>query len=234
MEISGLPRTKRQRRENPITPLDHVSLECVASPQGPIRTSVSVSSFDFNILLSRFEIEIVKGFHGRWKRQATITATAKSKRNDGDQRIQQPPKLCDKSTGIAQRVWRSRICVGTNACTRAIEDRSQQMWLMLAVPDLPNLHAHIVHRISVAADKPAKPFALNTIKFLILPKSASGELARILGIPKCSIVGFTRRVLESERQQDGLIEICPEVDKYHSKIDSFVDFCISKMNSSDA
>ena len=67
---------------------------------------------------------------------------------------------------------------------------------------------------------------------LLFPGKGSLELGRALGIKKCSILCFTSRNMELEGLREGLVDNSEEVDKYHAKIDSFVEFCKSKMQFS--
>ncbi|KAI2500487.1 hypothetical protein MHU86_13978 [Fragilaria crotonensis] len=274
--------TKRQRRDNPATPLDHVSLDCVATPHGPILTPILVSTIDKEIILTRIENEIVLPFQLKLSLpRKPRTRTASSPRKDCKQQQQQAEEREDDDgqitlqriipphKSLARRILDSRCHIGINSCTRMIElslqtrrttmttttttttttsrksmqmlgDNTCRISLIIACRDIhpPTTHAHVPFLLSQLQegeeqDEERKGTTdLDTPVLMLLPGKASLELGRALGIKKCSILCFTSRNMELEGLREGLVDCSEEVDKYHAKIDSFVEFCKSKMHSS--
>lgn len=269
--------TKRQRRDNPATPLDHVSLDCVATPHGPILTPICISTVDKEIILTRIENEIVQPFQLKLslpRKPRTRTASSPSKDCKQQQQQQQTEdgedgdgeitlqQMIQPHKSLARRVLDSRCHIGINSCTRMIElslqtrrttmttatttttspkamqmlgDNTCRISLIIACRDIhpPTTHAHVPFLLSQLQEQEERKGVtdLDTPVLMLLPGKSSLELGRALGIKKCSILCFTSRNMELEELREGLVDCSEEVDKYHAKIDSFVEFCKSKMQS---
>lgn len=248
--------SKRQRRDNPVTPLDHESVACVATPQGPISTPL-ISTLRKEIILSRLEKEIVQGFMlnlsvprkypypGRSSSSLPKTKTAKTKRikppTSNGLESEQPAQESQKS--IARQVLDSRLCIGINQCTRALEKQLIQQQskgdgtdaflavsLLIVCRDIhpPTIQAHIPYLV-----RQLHRYDQTNPVLLVLPGKSSLELAHILKIKKCSMICFTKRKLESNTDIGDITDENDSVallDKYHAKIDSFIDFCKESSN----
>ena len=127
--------------------------------------------------------------------------------------------------------------------------------LILACRDIypPTTHAHIpflvLQQERNGSDKDIKHASTNTLipsvqsslssssssssVLMLLPGKSSMELGQILGIKTCSMLCVTSRNMDMELEEgvrEGLVdEHSDEVDRYHAKIDSFVEFCKSKI-----
>jgi hypothetical protein len=268
--------TKRQRRDNPSTPLDNVSLECVATPRGPILTPIQVSTLDKEIILTRIEKEIVQPFQLKLSVPRTRTINQRQEciqQQDGDNNSIEAmsKRMIPLCKSLARRILDSRCHIGINSCTRMIELSSQTLQptttttaspspttattnspksmlmvgdntcrvsLILACRDIhpPTTHAHVPFLVSQQQKEEEKErkgaTEMDAPVLLLFPGKGSLELGRALGIKKCSILCFTSRNMELEGLREGLVDNSEEVDKYHAKIDSFVEFCKSKMQFS--
>ena len=106
--------------------------------------------------------------------------------------------------------------------------------LILACRDIypPTTHAHVPFLLSQLREEEEQKGGadVDTPVLMLLPgKCSSLELGRALGIQKCSMLCFTSRNMELEGLREGLVDCSEEVDTYHAKIDSFVEFCKSKL-----
>ena len=211
--------SKRQRRDQPVTPLDHESLACVASPVGPISTT-PVSSLDKEIIVSRFQKEICAApfeLHLSVPRGNKIT-TASGGRKTTTARSQRKPLK-----SLARRVLESRLSIGTNQCTRALQQKNRQkVDLVVLCRDVhpPSILAHIPYLTTVVN---------KSCSLVLLPGRASLDLGHAMGIKKCAILAFSKRNLEDEAVREGLVDDSDQVDKYHARIDSFIEFVKDKL-----
>lgn len=205
--------SKRQRRGQPLTPLDHESLECVASPIGPITTTPISSSLDKELILERLTKEIVRPFQlslsiprGN-KIVSTVVRAKKVKRT--------VVRNNSSTKSLERRVLDTRLAIGTNQCTRALENQKPSLVLLCRDVHPPTMLAHV-------------PLLLRNKKMtslVLLPGRASLELGQALGIPRASIVIFTERSKEESTTDKEAI------DKCHAKIDSYIEFVKSKLSS---
>ena len=204
-----MARTKKQRKEDPLSVLDNESLACVASPSGPIRTPV-VCNVTKEIVLDRLDKEICKPFQfslsvPRQQRQQVL-------RPDGTmETIKRPAKRLktEATTSSANAVLKSRLKIGTNECTRALEKAVAKDG---PAPSLVLL-ARDVHPPTILAHIPYLAKQVGT-PILLLPGKASWDLGRTLGTKKVTILLFMPT---------------QDKDDEHSRIDSLVDFIKSKV-----
>lgn len=201
--------SKRQRREHPLTIADNESLSCTASVYGPIVTEV-VSSLDKEIILDRLRKEIVV----RFGLQLTVPR-GQASRVVGSKLIQKTVRRDKKGWSTAKRLVRSRVKIGTNECTRALEqDALAPLFIVLARDVHPPT---ILSHIPLIARKRKTPIAL-------LPGRAAADLGKVLGIKRAAIVLFRAR-----EPGDGDDK---ETAELHGLIDSFVDFAKTKLEKS--
>jgi ribosomal protein L7Ae-like RNA K-turn-binding protein len=214
--------SKRQRRDQPVTPLDHESLACVASPVGPISTT-PVSSLDKEIIVSRFQKEICAApfdLHLSIPRGNKITtASGGRKTTTTTTRSQRKPLK-----SLARRVLESRLSIGTNQCTKALQNNRQKVALVVLCRDVhpPSILAHIPYLTTVVNKS-------TSTSLVLLPGRASLDLGHAMGIKKCAILAFSKRNLEDEAVREGLVDDSDQVDKYHARIDSFIEFVKDKL-----
>jgi ribosomal protein L7Ae-like RNA K-turn-binding protein len=206
MTMSSRP-TKRQRKEHPQSLLDNESLACVASPDGSIRTPV-VCHVTKEIILDRLDKEICKPFHFSLK----VPRADRPKIQKNGKMISLPR---GKATGTKiedpiKALVKSRIKIGTNECTRALESKSVTMpELIILARDVhpPTILAHI-------------PYLAKNTSILLLPGRASFELGKVLGAKKVAIMVFLQRPKDTTEQQE------------HDRIDSIVAFLKQKIPQS--
>jgi ribosomal protein L7Ae-like RNA K-turn-binding protein len=202
--------------------MDNETLACVASPNGPIRTPV-VDDVTKEIVLDRLEKEIIKRFSltlsvPRAKRPMVLKG---GKMVPAERKRGKP--LRDPSKALIM----SRIKIGTNECTRALEAAVASgigaPLLILLARDVypPNILAHIPY----LARQVGTPV-------MLLPGRASYEMGKTMGVKKVAILSFlpgtTTAASDNTSQGDS------QEARQHSKIDSFVDFIKSKIPESDA
>jgi hypothetical protein len=222
-------RTQHKRKKKnvvfPVRLIHNESVELVSSPTGPVQT-LCLSQVDKEIILDRLLKEIVNNFD--------FTLSSKHhqirKRKRSDDIEKSCGDICDQE--VLKTVLRSRLRVGVNSCTRALERAFHQnrsanqnagsadknhMQLDI-IPDLvilardirpPNMLAHVPYFCS-----------LLKIPVLLLPGRASKDIGKILGGKNASVIMFLKR---SGEQIDDEVSI-----RYHRIIDSFVEFAKSK------
>lgn len=205
--------TKRQRREQPITPLDHESVACVASPTGPISNPV-VSTLDKEIILERLKKELVQPFELKLSvpRGNKITTTGSSAAAT-EKKKKSPRKKPAKS--LKRRLVESRLCIGINQCTRALERSDDALVLLCRDVNPPTMVSHIPRLVAKNEH----------VSLLILPGGhVSLELGACLGVKRASIVVIVQRP-DDTVEGEGDAET---INNYHDRIDSFVEFVKSK------
>lgn len=201
--------------------MDNESLACVASPNGPIRTPV-VDNVTKEIVLDRLEKEIIKRF-------SLTLSVPRAKRPmvvKGGKMVPAERKRGKPSRDPSKALIMSRIKIGTNECTRALEaavgGAAAAPLLILLGRDVypPNILAHIPY----LAKQVGTPV-------MLLPGRASHEMGKTMGVKKVAILLFLpgpNTASDKTSQGDS------QEARQHSKIDSFVDFIKSKIPESDA
>jgi ribosomal protein L7Ae-like RNA K-turn-binding protein len=103
---------------------------------------------------------------------------------------------------------KSRIKLGTNECTRALESTGTKAELIILCRDLhpPTILAHI-------------PYLAKNTSIFLLPGRASFELGKVLGTKKVAIMVFLQRPEDASEQE-------------HDRIDSLVAFLKQKIPQS--
>lgn len=201
--------------------MDNESLACVASPNGPIRTSV-VDDVTKEIVLDRLDKEICKRF-------GLCLSVPRAKRpqvmRDGKM---VPAKRAKRKTDVSdppKTLLRSRLKIGTNECTRALEAAVGGVG---SAPSLIIL-AKGVHPPNILAHIPYLAKAVGT-PIMMLPGRASYEMGKTLGAKKVAILLFLPRVVVLNDSEAAVEEtLCVKQEAEHARIDSFVDFIKSKI-----
>ena len=258
--------TPKKRKKSSLIPqqmIQNESLELVASPIiGPIRTR-PLSILDKEIILDRFKKEIVDKFgftlspaavngHVSSKRRRIIKSTSSSSSTSSLTLTVHDPRHDPRHDAegkklIMARIAKSRIVVGTNSCTRAMEtlisSQSQQLkhddsnsnnnkdnspspvtvTVTTVVSNRPLLCilARDIRPPSIMAHIPYLCHLMK-VPILLLPGKASHELGSILGGKKVSVMLFTE---SSSSDGDDADERC------HKLMDSFITFAKGKLPS---
>jgi len=213
--------TKRQRREQPRSLLDNESLACVASPDGPIRTP-EVDDVTKEIVFDRLDKEICKRF-------GLCLSVPRAKRpmvmRDGKMvPAERTRRKTDTVSDPSKSLLRSRIKIGTNECTRALEaavageESAPSLIILARGVHPPNILAHIPY----LAKQVGTPI-------ILLPGRASQEMGKTLGVKRVAILLFLPR--PTNDAANAAMHSTQEKD--HAKIDSFVDFIKSKIPERD-
>ena len=191
---------------------DNQSLDLVASPLGPIRTThVIISDLDKDILLNRLSIEIIQKFQFTLSPKTIISSstntsssklslsTKKSKKRCRNSEIANCSTSTTNISSLIQNVVKQRLITGTNQCTRAIiayknqNQSNTRPSLVIACREIrpPTILAHI-------------PFLCQelNIPFMILPGKASNELGTVLGGKRVSILVLMERCESLNRDHD--------------------------------
>lgn len=221
--ISQRP-TKRQRREQPRSLMDNESLACVASPDGPIRTPV-VDEIVKEIVLERLAKEICKRFN-------LVLSVPRAKRpmvmKNGKMVPAERTRRKVSDLDPATIILRSRMKIGTNECTRALEaaisgDASAPSLIILAKGvHPPNILAHIPY----LAKRVGTPI-------MLLPGRASQEMGKTMGVKNVAILLFLPRPSGETNASNDDEALDASQTANHDRIDSFVDFIQSKIPESN-
>ena len=211
--------SKRQRQDNPRSLMDNESLACVASPGGPIRTPV-VDNITKEIILDRLEREICKRFH--FCLSVPRARRPKVMRDGKMVPVERKRQKTDESD-TSESLLKSRMKIGTNECTRALEaavagvGSAPSLILLAKGVHPPNILAHIPY----LAKKVGTPI-------MMLPGRASWEMGKKLGAKKVAILLFLPRPKTNTEAVDAKTR-----STEHARIDSFVDFIKSKIPEAD-
>ena len=221
--------------------VDNESLSRVSSIYGMVDTRYP-STVERDVVLDRFKKEIIQKFQvdfhpgksrGREKRpRVAEKGTDKESGNTIKKDPSKPPTLSD--------VAKSRLCIGTNQCTRILEGAMKGTGpipsLLILARDLrpPHMLAHV----PVLAKR-------LTIPLLLLPGKTSRDLATMLGVNMCAIVLFRPRPPMEEKDvtkddtevntDAGNVVIrgpslsLTEISNCHRDIESFIEYAKSKI-----
>jgi ribosomal protein L7Ae-like RNA K-turn-binding protein len=196
---------------------------------------VAVSEVEKSIILDRFEKEIIRTFHfslsparsGKFQKVCQQEATKQEKL--------ERPQQQDSDIKLAEFA-RSRIVVGTNSCTRALE--------LMCIPEQEHASSKKVRtdggipfndRASLCIlSRDVRPASILShipylchlfgIPILLLPGKASLELGSMLGTKKVAVILFTKQY------QPGINDT---ENKWQRQIDSFIDFVVTKIPRND-
>mmetsp|Transcript_30695 Transcript_30695/g.46495 ORF Transcript_30695/g.46495 Transcript_30695/m.46495 type:complete len:226 (-) Transcript_30695:1521-2198(-) len=218
--------TKRQKREAPISPFDVNSLEVIASPFGVVRTLVS-TPIEKEIILNRLKKEIVESF------ELTLSVPRLHNRSAPPSSALQQIKSSKRKTlanKLKTQALKSRLYIGVNQGTRALERKEAQLLILCNDVYKSTILQHVIKLI-----KKSKKSSL--VPIVLLPGNrVSFELGEALGVKRASSVVFTERPRESlqlcnEQMRDDCKsdESTERSNIYHDKIDSFLEFCKSKL-----
>jgi ribosomal protein L7Ae-like RNA K-turn-binding protein len=181
--------SKRQRKEQPPSWLENESLACVASPSGRIIHTKVASVKDKEVFLDRLKKEIIRPFFGfqkgKNKRKNVQVPAALLNHPNKDQKGQQAQKLANDA------ILKRRIVMGTNECTRALENSTSgkvpRPSLIVLARDIypPTILAHVP---VLAASHSKSPDS--SVPILLLPGKASKELGDLFGTKHVSVLLF--------------------------------------------
>mmetsp|Transcript_35810 Transcript_35810/g.40829 ORF Transcript_35810/g.40829 Transcript_35810/m.40829 type:complete len:226 (+) Transcript_35810:9-686(+) len=213
--------TKRQKREAPINPLDAVGLSQLSSYYGILKTPIIISS-EKDIILDRLKKELIIPFELVLSvpRLYNRNATAASKLTQINISKRNKKKVENWKVGIIK----SRMWIGINQGTRALEQEQPELVLLCNDVHSSIISQHVIKRIK-------SPNTTSKVPIIIFPGSrASFELGKIIGINRASLVVFTKQPT-GESLKGNIDHNTNEVEihRYHQKIDSFLEFCKSKV-----
>jgi hypothetical protein len=238
------------------------TLACVASPWGPIQTSV-LSHVLQDVVLERFQKELIE----RYPCWLSHSKQAKPRRkrpmkeenddgnitNDGsieimDHHEKQQQSFSDDERMI-QSIFRSRILMGTNQCTRALEaaiharhqqgvypSSSQEVLFSNTATTTPTattkapsliIMARDVYPPTMLAHIPVMARQVGT-PIVLLPRNASLEMGKLLYTRRVAIVAF----LPPQTPAPGECTTAAET-KINSSNPSLIETCDGGDNGSD-
>ena len=229
------------------------SLDYVPSPIGPIITPI-VSDHVKKILLDRLKIEIIDKFNFCLSNKVNLTTidkNTKSKNQSSNRRrrsnvhhqeeeeegkkkeiittsIVESNQQKEENVGIT--CLKECILVGTNQCTRALE---QEIVSTIEKPKKPSvlLLARDVRPPTMLAHIPLLCQRLN-IPILLLPGKASSDIGQLLGIKSISVMLFFQNnpnFIHTKMTNNN--KNSREETNFCKRYDSFVNFALSKVPS---
>jgi len=226
---------------------DNESLACVASPCEPIHTPM-VSASNKDILLSRLGIEIVKRFQftlspqkkrdkkkTQSQEEETVyflggrTKTIIKQTEENSELKAKQDNVVEVKAPSMHSIVKSRLVVGTNQCTRALERAVARRNNPDEIDDvvMPSLIflARDVRPPTILAHIPVLARVLD-IPIMLLPGKASSDMGKSLGANKVSILVFL-----SCSPRIATHEMVQKIQDCHSGIDSYIEFAKSKAPS---
>jgi hypothetical protein len=198
-----LPKTKRQRREQPRSWIDCESLLTTTTfTSSDLLQVTPVSTSREELVWERFEKELVQKY---WTK---------------------PTQLNSKniSTRTRNEWFRQRIKIGYNVCARALlqpaaststQKQQQQQPLLVVLPNVPQSSSLPWHYIPAVCHERNIP--------LFLYSDASRQLAQLLRLKQVSVMVFMSRTKEDETA------ISAEKMTFHQDVDSFIAFVTAKI-----
>lgn len=241
---------KKKRRKLSSHLYETESLDTVPSPIGPIVTPI-LSDEVKKILLDRFQIEIIDKFkfylskkvkHNDNVRTTTTTTTFTDKNDQGSnndthevkkERTTTTTTIGSIQEDIATTCLRQHIVVGTNQCTRALEQQiivRRKSDTTTATESKPSvlMLARDVRPPTMLAHIPLMCQRLN-IPILLLPGKASSDLGQMLGIKSVSVMLFFQKTPQSTANKK--IPTNRDETNFYKRYNSFVNFALSKVPS---
>lgn len=234
---NSLPSSKKRKQSNQESKslrfVDNESLSLVSSSAlyGMVLTKYP-SSVDRDIVLNRFQKEIVERFHWNHRpfvESSTTRRKAITKGTISSGRSKEDNAEATQQRNVLSEIVHSRLCIGTNQCTRVLERAvgnscvPRPLLIMLARDVRP---PHMLAHIPVLAKHLSVPL-------ILLSGKTSVDLGAVLGIKLCAIALFLPRAEDTSNRAGGdITQDAKTILRYHQDIDSFIEYAKSKIPQS--